>query len=130
MKFLAEREKRIQENLKKYEEDILLKLMEAEKELIVRKDCIDEELAERQRHLSKMAIEWNAKHQEIIQLSKNFYVRVILFFYCYLHQYFSDLIKNALLTFPCFLDASFSLNCYSIVIPSLLESLRRTFDFY
>lgn len=74
MRVLIEREKRIQEYLRDYEENLLGKLLEAEKGLTLQKDLIDEQFAERKKYLFKMAVEWKETHEEIIRLANNFYV--------------------------------------------------------
>ncbi|KAK6626389.1 hypothetical protein RUM43_006700 [Polyplax serrata] len=74
MRVLTEREKRIQEYLRDYEEHLLGKLLEAEKGLTLQKDLIDEQFAERKKYLFKMAVEWKETHEEIIRLANNFYV--------------------------------------------------------
>ncbi|KAK6637143.1 hypothetical protein RUM44_007557 [Polyplax serrata] len=73
MRVLIEREKRIQEYLRDYEENLLGKLLEAEKGLTLQKDLIDEQFAERKKYLFKMAVEWKETHEEIIRLANNFY---------------------------------------------------------
>lgn len=75
MEILVEREKRIQENIKKHDDDLLNRLREAEEELKTRREIIDNELSQRQKHLSEMAMEWKERHDEIIKISVNFQVR-------------------------------------------------------
>ncbi|KAL0273382.1 UNVERIFIED_CONTAM: hypothetical protein PYX00_006061 [Menopon gallinae] len=72
MRELVMREKRIQEQLKNHEEEMLLRLRDAEKELNERRVTIDKELTERQLHLGRMALQWQEKHNEILALSKDF----------------------------------------------------------
>ncbi|EEB17224.1 conserved hypothetical protein [Pediculus humanus corporis] len=71
IELLTQREMRIQESLRKYENDIFYRLKRAEMNLFKRRERIDEELNEKQKYLSKMVSEWKMKHDEIIEMSKN-----------------------------------------------------------